>query len=251
MLTMTLPEAQAIDFGEHGRLVLDTPLSQAQVNKFKGLMTRLIVVDNTAYLRMDELHGVLITTSRQQAQDIVMANMDLVKPYLVTDRVKFEKYGVSSAIKPAGLYLLLDHLAAVNAKKAPEYRASLVLLAYIISRHPGVMLGDWQAAKEQFQDMSKAMRKLKNRVKACQLTGHRFHSKDEKHVHHIEGKAENPDQAADKENLMVVHGWVHDDYHSWVMQQGMGVSRASLWFYANRKGYSTEFLRALPKPKAK
>jgi hypothetical protein len=229
------------DFGEKGKLVFDTCLSPAQIAKFGGMIERLIVVDNTAYLRLDELHGVLLTKSKQQARDMVMANLDLVKPYLVTDKVKFQPFGVASVIKPAGIYLLLDHFASVKAIRAPEYRASLAVLCFIMAKHPGVALGDWKNAKAQFQATSAAMRKVKGKHSVCQLTGHPFYSGDEKHVHHIEGKAENPTKADDLGNLVVIHGWVHDDYHSWTSTKGMPVCRASFWFYADKRGYAKLF----------
>jgi Fe2+ or Zn2+ uptake regulation protein len=240
---LTIPQSQSIDLGKKGKLVFDTSLTTPQIAKFKGLIERLIIVDNSAYLRLDELHGVLMTSSKQQARDIVMAHQDILKPYLIYDKVKFAEFGVSSAIKPVGIYILLDHLATVRAVRAPEYRASLVLLSYIMAKHPGVVLGDWNNAKAQFQSVSKAMRSLKKQHSVCQLTGHPFYSGDEKHVHHIEGKSENPSKADDAGNLIVIHGWVHDDYHSWNSKKGMPICRTSLWFYADKRGYSKDFLK--------
>jgi hypothetical protein len=241
---VTLPKIPlTIDLGDQGQLNIDTDLSQKQIAKFKGLIDGLIVVDNTAYLRLDELHGVLLTSSKQQAQEIVNVHRDLMKPYFVTDKVKFAPFGVIAAIKPAGMYVLLDRLATINAKRAPEYRSSLVVLSYIMAKHPGVRLGDWKNAKAQFDSVTKAMRNLKKLHIACQLTGHPFHSGDEKHVHHIEGRSENPSLAADANNLVVLHNWVHNDYHSWVIERGMPVCRASLFFYADRRGYSTGFTK--------
>jgi len=234
---------QVIDLGDDGRLVLDTTLTKSQVNKFKGLISRLIVVNNTAYLRLDELHGVLLTGSKEKARLLVMNHQDMLKPYLVTDRVMFQPF--SSAIKPAGVYLLLDHLTAVNPKKAADYRASLVLLAYIMAKHPGVALGSWRAAKEQFQAITKAMKALKQLHQTCQVTGYPFSGDDDKHVHHLEGQAENPSLAANADNMVVLHGWVHDDYHSWLIQQKLPTTKATFWFYADKKGYSTDFLRSL------
>jgi Fe2+ or Zn2+ uptake regulation protein len=242
---MTATPKYSIDLGKNGQFTFDSTLSNAQISKFKGLMQRLIIDNNTAYLRLDELHGVLLTNTRQQAIDILTAHNDLLKPYLVSDKVRFAKHGVMTVVKPVGVYVLLDHLATVRAARAVEYRASLVLLSYVMAKHPGVMLGDWNNAKEQFQKISKAMRQLKKQHSACQVTGHPFHSGDEKHVHHIEGKSENPSKADDTGNLVVIHGWVHDDYHSWAIDNGLPISKASFWFYASKRGYSSEFVRSL------
>jgi hypothetical protein len=233
---VAIPKAPIFNFGE-----FETCLTPLQLAKFRGLIDGLIVADNTAYLRLGELHGVLLTKSKQQARDMVMANRDLLMPYLVTDPIKFKPFGVSSAIKPAGIYLLLDRMASRKAIRAPEYRASLAILCFIMAKHPGVALGDWKNAKAQFQATSKAMRTVKDKHSVCQLTGHPFYSGDEKHVHHIEGKSENPSMADDTSNLVVIHGWVHDDYHSWASRKGMPVCRASFWFYADKRGYSKPF----------
>lgn len=227
-----------IKLNDQGEITVQTTLTQNQVAKFNGLATKLMIVDKTAYLRLDELHGVLMTNSKKQAQEILMNHAHIVQHYLVYDPIKFAEFGVTSAVKPAGIYLLLLHLAEVNAKRAPEYRASITVLSAIIAQHPGVMLADKHKAVEQEQAVSAAMQSLKKKHKVCQLTGLAFSEGVEKHAHHIEGQSENPQAAADTKNMAVLAGWVHTDYHDWVLKQKLPVCKQSLGLYAIKRNHN-------------
>jgi hypothetical protein len=79
---------------------------------------KIIVEGNSAYIPIGELHGVLLTTSREKAKAIVNSYEDLVKPYLVMDKVLFQKYGIQSAIHPVGVYNLLKQLAMDRPSRA-------------------------------------------------------------------------------------------------------------------------------------
>jgi hypothetical protein len=241
---------QILNLGPNGSIELQTTLTKHQVAKFNTLNDQVMVVGNNAYLRLDQLHGVLLTSSRQRASDIVMQHNDIVKPYLLTDPERFAEFGVQSGVKPIGIHLLLDHLADTIARRASDYRASQVLLSYIIAKHPGVMLADQIKAKEQAAELNAIVRKVKAAHRVCQITGQPFTGDDEKHAHHILGKSECPTIAAEANNLVVLKGLVHQDYHEWVDQNKLEISRATLGYYASvRKGYSTPFVDSL-KPKA-
>jgi hypothetical protein len=239
-------QAFKIEMGGDGTLELQTTLSARQVAKFNGLFDQIMVVDNNAYLKLTELHGVLLTTSRQRAIDIVNRNMDIVKNYIIRDPMKFAEYGVASGIKPIGIQLLLDHLTDTVARRASDYRASQVLVSCIIAKHPGVMIADQRKAKGQAAELSAIVRTVKAAHSVCQVTGQPFTGNGEKHAHHIEGKSENPTIAADAMNLVVLKGSVHQDYHEWVHQNQVEISRATLGYYAKvKKGYSTPFVESL------
>lgn len=235
-----------IELGDDGTLELQTTLSARQVAKFNSLFDQIMVVDNNAYLKLTELHGVLLTTSRLRANDIVERNMDIVKNYIVRDPVKFQKFGVKSGIKPIGIQLLLDHLTDTVARRASDYRASQVLLSCIIAKHPGVMIADQAKAKAQTAELNAIVKKVKAAHSVCQITGQPFIGDDEKHAHHIFGKSEYPTIAAEAMNLVVLKGSVHQDYHEWVHQNQVEISRATLGYYAKvKKGYSTPFVESL------
>ncbi|MBR8834181.1 MAG: hypothetical protein DSM106950_09110 [Stigonema ocellatum SAG 48.90 = DSM 106950] len=227
-----------IKLEDGGKLVLETTLTQGQVSKFNNLNRRLIVVDGSAFIPLDELHGVFLTNSREKAKAIINNYQDVVKNFLVKDKIKFEKFGVSSAIQPVGIYNLLEVLAKDNPKKAGEYRASLALLAYIIAKHPQIKLNADIQAKQQEVKRSSAFASLKRAHKFCQLCELPFMNNDEKHVHHIEGKSEDPSKAIDIDNLIVIQGYIHHDYHDFLSKQKLPISRATLKYYAKLKNYS-------------
>ena len=236
-----------IKLGQDETLVFDSVLTQAQVAKFNGLAKGIIVVGTSPYLRLDELHGVLFTQSKQAAKDLVMNHNDLVRPYLVTDKVLFDniKPKLQSAIKPMGVYLLLEYLAEINPRKALHYRAGLGLLALILANHPQLMVASLTAGHQMDQQSQAVMDAMKQQHKICQLTGVPFAGGQAKHVHHIECASLNPGLAAEPSNLVVIHEWVHDEYHQWTAHNKLPVCRATIGLYAIKKGFSTPFVQAL------
>jgi len=221
-----------IEVGENGEIVLETTLTQGQVAKFKNLIENLIVEDGAAYIPIDELHGVLLTNSRNRAKDIVNNHKDVVKAYLVRDSVRFQKYGILSAIKPIGLYALLETLAEENPKRATDYRASLALLSYIVAKHPQLAFSSNVKAKHYEAEKNSVVSKLKRIHKVCQLSKKPFTTDDEKHVHHIEGKSEDPKLLATEDNLIVIKGHIHKQYHKWLDKNKFPISRLTLRDYA-------------------
>lgn len=229
---------QKIELGNKGELLLETTLTQGQIAKFNNLIQRLIIVNGAAYIPIDELHGVLLTNSKKRATTIVNNHSDVVKAYLVRDLERFQEYGVSAAIRPTGLYSLLETLAETNPKRASDYRASLALLAYIVASHPQLVLSSNIKAKHKEAEKTSVIGKLKRTHNICQICNQPFLDEDEKHAHHIEGQSEDPSLATDKYNLIVIKGWIHDDYHDWINKQGLEITKATLKYYAKLKNFS-------------
>jgi hypothetical protein len=90
---------EKIQLSDKGEIVLKTTLRKGQVSKFHKLIQRIIVEDGAAYIPIDEVHGVLLTNSRETAKTIVNKHIDIIKAYLVRDKVRFQKYQVSAASK--------------------------------------------------------------------------------------------------------------------------------------------------------
>ena len=220
-----------------GTVTLHTILTKGQVNKFSGLAKKIIVEGNAAYIPIRELHGVLLTSSREKAAAIVNSHMDLVKPYLIMDKVLFQDYGIQSAIRPVGVYNLLEQLAIDNPRRATEYRASLTLLACIVAQYPQLVLNAAIAAKALCAKTKALIDKLKKIHNVCQLSGQPFTIDDEKHAHHIEGVSESPGLMAEESNILIVKRWLHDDYHDWAIKGSCPLNRISLRYYARSKGY--------------
>jgi hypothetical protein len=232
-----------IEVGESGEIVLETTLTQGQVAKFNALARKLIVEDGSAYIPIDELHGVLLTSSRERARTIVNNHKDVVKAYLVRDSVRFQKYNISAAIKPAGLYALLETLAEDNPKKATDYRASLALLSYVVAKNPQLAFSASVKAKHNEVEKNSIVSRLKRAYKVCQLSEEPFIEGDEKHVHHIEGKCEEPALVTTLDNLIVIKGDIHRDYHRWLGEKRLRITRYTLEVYARRHNLSVEALR--------
>jgi hypothetical protein len=224
--------------GSDGEIVLETTLTNGQISKFNSLASNIIVEGGAAYIPIDKLHGVLLTNSRQRAIAIVNNHKDIVKAYLVRDPIRFEKYGVSATIKPMGLYALLETLAEDNPKRASDYRASLALLSYIIAKNPQLALSSNIKAKHQEALKNSVIGKLKRQNSICLLCEEPFTDEDEKHAHHIEGESEDPSLATDQDNLILVKGWIHVDYHNWLNEIGLPINRESLKNYAMMKNFS-------------
>lgn len=233
-----------IEVGESGEIVLETTLTQGQVAKFNALARKMIVEDGSAYIPIDELHGVLLTSSRERARNIVNNHKDVVKAYLVRDSVRFQKYNISAAIKPAGLYALLETLAEDNPQRATDYRASLALLSYVVAKNPQLAFSASVKAKHNEVEKNSLVSRLKRIHKVCQLSEQPFTKNDEKHVHHIEGKSEEPALVTTRTNLIVIKGDIHLDYHNWLGKKSLPITRSTLRAYARSRNLSLAALRA-------
>ncbi len=223
-------------------LSLHTTLTQYQISKFNALYDKLIITPaGQPLVPIDELHGVLLTNSRKSARAILSNYIELIKNYIVhTDEYR--------GINPIGLYAVLQKLSMANPRRAKAYYDSAAVLAYIIARHPQILMHSNVAAVHQSVKQTALVRRLKKRYAICQLSGLPFYDGEEKHVHHIEGQSENPSLAAEESNLVVLKGHIHMDYHSWLGKQGLDICSGTLKYYAMKNGYeSTAIGKVEPK----
>jgi hypothetical protein len=227
-----------------GKISIQTTLTNAQLSKFNKLTDKMIVIDGAAYLPLEELHGVLFTNSRKNAMALVNNHNDVIKNHLVRDKLKFGKFFVSTAIRPMGIYQLLETLAKEIPSKANLYRESIFLLSYIVSKHPQLSFDSKLESQELNAKLQAAIKALKKRHNRCQLSDRPFQPDEEKHVHHIEAQALHPALAAEPSNLVVINQYIHDSYHHWLSKAGHTASRKSLIKYAQANGYKTSDLEA-------
>jgi hypothetical protein len=231
-----------IKLGKDGEITLKTALTEGQIAKFRGLIEKIIIENGVPYIPINELHGVFLTTSRERARTIVNNHANIVKPYLIRDRIRFQKYGVDSVIKPIGLYFLLEKLAEEKPRRALDYRASLTLLSSIVANHPDLALSTRIQAKRQQVQRQSVIAKLKKRHKNCQLCQQPFLNNEEKHAHHIQGESEDPALANDEKNLIIIKGKIHKKYHEWVNNYGYPINRETLRWYAIQNNFSLDAL---------
>ena len=220
-----------------GKISIQTSLTNAQLAKFNGLTDKMIVIDGAAYFPLEELHGVLFTNSRKNALALVNNHDDLIKNFLVRDKVKFADFFVCTAIRPMGIYQLLEALAHDKPSKANLYRESIFLLSYLVSKHPQLSVHSMVASQELNAHLQKVIKALKKQHDRCQLSDRPFLPDEEKHVHHIEAQALYPSLIAKASNLLVINGYIHDNYHHWLSKTGYPTSRKSLIKYAEINGY--------------
>ncbi|MBD2111718.1 MULTISPECIES: hypothetical protein [Cyanophyceae] len=232
---------QRIVLNDNNKIELDTTLTKGQIAKFNSLLSELVFKNGAAYLSIKHLHGALLTRSKDMAKSIVQAYRDILRTYLVTA----DELGVQSEhdfIRPIGVQILLDHLATDRPRRATDYRASAALLAYIIAAHPQLAMIASQEDKNLASFKAGVIRRLKSKHQVCQLTGQAFGPEHEKHVHHIVAEAVDPRLAADEDNLIVITGGVHDEYHAWINTiPGAEISRPTLRNFARQKGYSLDW----------
>ncbi len=220
-----------------GEMSIQTSLTNTQLAKFSKLTEKMIVIDGTAYLPLEELHGVLFTSSRKNAVALVNNHNDIIKNFLIRDKVRFGAFFVSTAIRPMGVYQLLEALAKDKPSKANLYRESIFLLSYIVSKHPQLSVESKLASQELNTKLKAVIKALKKQHDRCQLSDRPFQPDEEKHVHHIEAQALYPSLVAEPNNLLIINGYIHDSYHHWLSKTGYPASRKSLVKYAESNGY--------------
>ncbi|MEB3360148.1 MAG: hypothetical protein VKK04_25710 [Synechococcales bacterium] len=228
---------EQIRLNEDNEVSLKVVLTKYQVSKFNSLASNLVIKNGVAYVPSTELHGVLLTRSRQRAKEIVNAYRNTLRIYLI-EAHNLEIDGDDPYIRPIGLQILLDQLSIDNPRRATEYRASAALLTYIVANYPQLAIEDQIRERDRRTIQAQVWRNLKRRHTCCQLTGRLFNGETEKHIHHIIAESIRPDLAASENNLIVISGEVHDEYHAWVTAGGYEVNKATLRNFARRKGYS-------------
>ena len=232
---------QRIVLSDDNEIVLKTTLSKGQVAKFNSLLNELVLKNGAAYLSIKHLHGALLTRSKDGAKSIVQAYRDTLRIYLVIAD-ELEVQSEHDFIRPIGVQILLDQLAMDKPQRASDYRASAALLAYIVAAHPQLAVDSSGEAKKLASFKAALIRKLKAKHQVCQLTGQAFGQEHEKHVHHIVAEAINPGLAVAEDNLIVITGTVHDEYHAWINTiPGAEISRATLRNFARQKGYRLDW----------
>ena len=231
-----------IKLGGKGEVILQTCLTDGQISKFNTLFKHVIVEKNSTCLPLNELHGVLLTNSKQKARSIIKNYNHVVGNYLIYDPVQLKKFEGNSGIRPIGLYLLLEQLAIDYPKKAIEYKASLSLVAYVVAVNEQLALISKFAGQKMDADLSKLIEKLKQIHSVCQISGEAFIGNEEKHAHHITAVSEAPYLMRSEQNLLIVKKHVHDGYHHWVSHHKQSIDASSLRQYAKSKGYSTIYI---------
>lgn len=225
-----------ISLSQNNEVALPVTLTAGQVAKFNSLANKLIVKNGAAYIPLNELHGVLLTNSRQSAINIINAYRDIVRPFLV------DTLEIPGAIVPIGVYTLLEQLAVDKSRRALEYRASLTLLACIVGSNPQLAFEAQRIGDSQTRSRALTIARLKRKHRFCQLCREQFGNDGRKHAHHIIGESERPDLAADENNILIIKESIHDAYHAWVNERGCAISGATLRNFARHNGYSTDWL---------
>ncbi|MDF5718019.1 MAG: hypothetical protein PUP93_30180 [Rhizonema sp. NSF051] len=215
-------------------LEIETNLLPGQLNKFKKLFAAMKLIDGKAYFPQSEMHGVLLTQSRQVAINRITAHLDIIQQYVFNE-------GDNMYIKHIGIDNLLDKLAEDNPKKKIQYLAVRAYISACLANNP-----------EVFKDAELRIDKIENQVKdvmayirknalKCVLSGKPFTSSGQCHVHHVEGVSERPDLQAVASNLLPVWNEIHTDYHRWANNSQKMVTRATLKEFARIHGYRTDW----------
>lgn len=231
---------ESIFLNEDNQVLLKTTLSKRQVSKFNSLIKNIVIKNGSAYIILSHLHGVLLTRSKQRAEEIVKAYKNLLKVYLVSSD-EINPDAKQDFIRPIGLIVLLDQLVTDNPRRANDYRASSALLSYIIAAHPQLALESAIQENKVASYKSAVLKKLKSRHQVCQLSGLSFSQDNSKHVHHIIAESVRPDLACDESNLIVLAESVHLEYHNWLKTFNGEVCRQTLKNFARRKKYSLDW----------
>ncbi|MTJ09336.1 hypothetical protein [Anabaena sp. UHCC 0204] len=213
---------------------IETDLSRTQLSKFKKLFTLMKLINGKTYFPTSEMHGVLLTQSKQNAINIIQSHLKFIQQYVLN-------IDDSLYIKHIGIDVLLDTLGEENPKKKIQYLAARAYISAFLANNSDVfkdsMLRGIELDKEQIQ----AMQYVKKNSKHCTLTLKRFQKGIKCHIHHIEGVSERPDLATDVKNLLPLCEDVHTEYHQWVISNQKSVTRATLKHFAKEKKYETNW----------
>jgi hypothetical protein len=215
-------------------LEIDSGLTTGQTRKFKKLFDHMKNINGKSYFCAKHMHGVLITNSMQSALNIVQANLRYIQPYILN--IDDELY-----IKHIGIDLLLERLSEENPKKRVQYLSARAYISTILANDPEIFKDAALRAADLDKKKIQAMHYVKKHATRCALTKKRFRKGIECHVHHIEGISEKPELADDPKNLIPLCKSVHDEYHSWVIQRGDSVTKASLKRFALEHSYNRDW----------
>ena len=206
-------------------------LTPRQFSKFKSLFAKKRLERGKVYFLTNEMHGVLLTNSRQGAMNIVKAHLRHVQIYI-------ENFNDEQYIKHIGIDVLLEALGDENPKKKTQYLAARAYIASQLANDPEVFKDAQITGNIQDREKIQAMNDTKKQATHCALSGIAFGKGIQCCVHHIEGVSEQPALAADPANLIPLTKAVHDDYHSWVISKKQSITKASLKQFALERDYS-------------
>ena len=209
------------------RITIETDLSCRQLSKFKCLFDHMKIENGRAYLPINEMHGVLLTNSRQSAVNIIRAHSKLVKPHQKGEY-----------LCPSGVYALLEALSDENPAKALGYRASITLIAAELANNSELAKSTQIAATNRRWSTMNTINEIKRKATHCALSGEKF--KGNCHIHHIEGKSEQPDLIDEPTNLIPLTTKIHKKYHAWVTANNKAITRQTLKEFAKRHGYNSK-----------
>jgi hypothetical protein len=210
-------------------ITLETDLSRGQINKFNCLFKSMKIRNGRAYLLIHDMHGVLLTNSRNSAVNIVRAHSQLIKPHQEGDY-----------LRPSGVYVLLEALCDENPAKALGYRASIAYITATLANHAELAKSTQIAAAVKQRSTVNTINDIKRKATHCVLSGFKFDDNVECHIHHIEGKSEQPDLVDEPSNLIPLAAKVHIQYHEWVSTNNKSITRQTLKEFAKRNGYSSK-----------
>lgn len=211
---------------------IEANLSPHQFSKFKSLFAQMQLLKGKVYFPPSEMHGVLLTNSRQGAMNIVKAHLRHVQPYI--ENIDDKQY-----IKHIGVDVLLEALGEENPRKKTLYLAARAYIAGKLANDPEIYKDAQLQANEQDKKKAQAMHSVKKQATQCALSGAKFGKGTDCCAHHIEGASEQPELVTDIKNLIALTRVVHEEYHSWVIAEKQSVTRATLKRFAKVHNYST------------
>jgi hypothetical protein len=104
------------------------------------------LINGKAYFPTSEMHGVLLTQSKQNAINIIQSHLKFIQPYVLN-------IDDSLYIKHVGIDVLLDILGQENPKKKIQYLAARAYISAFLANNPDVfkdsMLRGIELDKEQ------------------------------------------------------------------------------------------------------
>ena len=215
-------------------LEIETDLSPGQLNKFKKLFAAMKLINGKAYFPESEMHGVLLTQSRQTAKNKIQANLSEIQQYALN--IDDNLY-----IKHIGIDILLDKLSESNPRKKIQYLSVRAYISSYLANSPDVFKDAVLRANEIEKKVISVMDSIRKNALKCALSGKPFTSSVECHVHHVEGVSERPDLQAVASNLLPVWNEIHTDYHRWANQNQKMVTRATLKEFAVIHKYRTDW----------
>jgi hypothetical protein len=215
-------------------LEIKADLKAGQISKFRHLLKGMKLINGKAYFPTDQMHGVLLTNSRQGALNIVKSHLAKVQPYIIN--IENDQY-----IKHIGIDVLLEALGEENPKKKILYLSARAYISAKLADDPNVFKDALLRGQQQDRKKIQVVQLTKRNAERCALSGVVFGDGVECHIHHIEGISETPDLATDPKNLIALSGEIHKEYHSWVIQKGESVNRATLKQFAKEHQYRTDW----------